>query len=44
LKVEGATSAPLPEINPNYPFYRIGISSPELPPRIIHKFAQATGQ
>ena len=40
LTVEECHSTSFPVINPAYPFYRIGISSPGLPPRIIHKFAQ----
>ena len=40
LKVKKNESASIPAINQAYPFYRIGISSPGLPPRIIHKFAQ----
>lgn len=40
LKVEENNPASIPVTNLAYPFYRIGISSPGLPPRIIHKFAQ----
>jgi len=40
LKVEEDNSTSIPSIDLAYPFYRIGISSPGLPPRIIHKFAQ----
>jgi hypothetical protein len=40
LKVEEDNSISIPAIDLAYPFYRIGISSPGLPPRIIHKFAQ----
>lgn len=40
LTIEEGHSTSFPVINPAYPFYRIGISSPGLPPRIIHKFAQ----
>ena len=40
LKVEENNTASIPVTNLAYPFYRIGISSPGLPPRIIHKFAQ----
>lgn len=40
LPIEEDYSTSFPVINPTYPFYRIGVSSPGLPPRIIHKFAQ----
>jgi len=40
LTIEEGHSTSFPVINRAYPFYRIGISSPGLPPRIIHKFAQ----
>ncbi len=40
LKVEENNTASIAVTNLAYPFYRIGISSPGLPPRIIHKFAQ----
>ncbi len=40
LKVEENNPTSIPAANLAYPFYRIGISSPGLPPRIIHKFAQ----